>query len=129
MDDFEALIDKVVDCGFHLHRQVGPGLLESVYEAVFEKRLAEMGLFVERQKPIPVEIDGIAFGDAFRADLLIERRLLIELKSIDKLAPLHIKQTITYLRLLNFPKGLLINFGGETYGSNVKPIFNNFHRP
>lgn len=129
MDDFEALIDKVVDCGFHLHRQVGPGLLESVYEAVFEKRLTEMGLFVERQKPIPVEIDGIAFGDAFRADLLIERRLLIELKSVEKLTSLHVKQTITYLRLLNLPKGLLINFGGETYAQNIKPIFNNFHRP
>jgi GxxExxY protein len=123
--DSEELAARVIDCAYHLHRQVGPGLLETVYETVLAKRLIDSGLAVERQKPIPIMIDGIAFGDAFRADLLIENRLLIELKSTEKILPLHMKQVITYLRMMNQPLGLLINFGGETFKDNVKRVMNN----
>jgi GxxExxY protein len=123
--DIERLISTVVDCGYHLHRNVGPGLLESVYETVLAKRLSDLGLFVERQKPIAIEIDGIAFGDAFRADLLIEHRLLIEIKSVERLVPLHTKQLLTYLRLMNLPLGLIINFGGDLFKDNVKRVTNN----
>lgn len=124
--DIEVLASNVIDCAFHLHRQVGPGLLESVYETVLAKRLSDVGIQVERQKPIPIQIDGIAFGDAFRADLLIEGKLLIEIKSTEKISPLHVKQVITYLRMTNQPLGLLINFGGETFKDNIKRVMNNY---
>jgi GxxExxY protein len=128
LTDIERLISTVVDCGYHLHRNVGPGLLESVYETVLAKRLSDLGLLVERQKSIAIEIDGIAFGDAFRADLLIEQKLLIEIKSVERLVPLHTKQLLTYLRLMNLPLGLIINFGGDLFKDNVKRVTNNHAR-
>lgn len=121
----EELGKIVVDCGFHLHREVGPGLLETVYEAVLAKRLALRGLLVERQKQIPITIDGIEFGDGFRADLLVENKLLIEIKSVEKFALVHIKQVLTYLRLMNLPLGLLMNFSADSYQDGVKRVMNN----
>jgi GxxExxY protein len=114
VSDVEALATIAVDCGFHLHKDVGPGLFESVYEVVF----------AERQKPIAFSIDGIDFTDGFRVDLLIERQLIIELKSIETLAPVHTKQLITYLRLMNLPLGLLINFGAATFRDGIKRVSN-----
>ena len=125
MTDIEAIASRVIDCAYHLHRQIGPGLLESVYETVLAKRLADTGMNVERQKSIPIVIDGIAFGDAFRSDLLIEGRLLVEIKSTERISQLHVKQVITYLRMMNQPLGLLINFGGETIKENIKRVMNN----
>lgn len=125
MREIEEIATAVIDCGFHLHRDVGPGLLESVYVAVLAKRLMLLGFRVETQKAIPAEIDGIAFGDAFRADLMVNDCLILEIKSVEKLAPLHIKQLLTYLRLTHLPLGLLMNFGGERYGDNVKRVMNN----
>lgn len=126
--DIEELASIAVDCGFHLHKGLGPGLLESVYEAVMADQLTRKGLHVVRQAPIPIRYDGVALAEAFRADLLIEGRLLIELKSVERLSPLHGKQVLTYLRLLEMPLGLLINFGGETFKEGVKRVVNN-HRP
>ena len=126
--DIEELATIAVDCGFHLHKGLGPGLLESVYEAVMADQLTRRGLHVVRQAPIPVRYDGIQLSEGFRADLLIEGRLLVELKSVERLSPLHGKQVLTYLRLLQMPLGLLINFGGETFKEGVKRIVNN-HRP
>ena len=124
-NDIEKLASIAVDCGYHLHRDVGPGLLESVYEMVLANRLMQQGLSVQRQVPIAVEIDGIKFADGFRADILVENRLLIEIKSAEKLSNAHIKQTMTYLRFLNQPLGLLINFGGVTFREGIKRIMNN----
>ena len=124
MSDVEALASIVVDCGFHLHKDVGPGLFESVYEIVFAERLTKRGLLVERQKPIAFNIDGIDFVDGFRADLLIERTLIIELKSIEALAPIHTKQLLTYLRLMKLPLGLLNNFGAATFRDGIKRVSN-----
>ncbi len=126
--DREELASKVVDCAYHLYRDVGPALLESVYETVLAKRLCDIGLSVERQRPVAVEIDGIAFGDAFRLDLLVNRSLLVEIKSVERLSPLHIKQVLTYLRCMNLPLGLLINFGGDSYKEGVKRVMNNHRR-
>ena len=126
--DIEELASIAVDCGFHLHKGLGPGLLESVYEAVMADQLTRKGLHVVRQAPIPIRYDGVTLAEAFRADLLIEGRLLIELKSVERLSPLHGKQVLTYLRLLDMPLGLLINFGGETFKEGVKRVVNN-HRP
>ena len=123
--EIEQIAREAVDCGYKVHTGLGPGLLESVYEAVLAKLLAERGLFVERQKLIPIVFEGLQFEEGFRVDLLVEGKLLIELKSIENLAPVHSKQTLTYLRLLGLPLGLLMNFGAATFKEGIKRIVNN----
>jgi len=120
----EDIARVAVDCGFSLHKGLGPGLLESVYEAVLEQSLARRGLVVERQRPVPISFDGIAVDEGFRADLLVEGRLLIELKSVERIAPVHMKQVLTYLRLMNLPLGLLMNFGAATFREGIKRVAN-----
>lgn len=122
--DKEELSRIVVDSAYKIHVEVGPGLLESVYEAVLEKLLLERGLKVTRQQPIPIKVMGLSINEGFRADLIVEDSLLIELKSVEKLAPVHSKQVLTYLRLLNLPLGLLINFGAVTFKEGCKRIVN-----
>ncbi|HEY5723785.1 MAG TPA: GxxExxY protein [Allosphingosinicella sp.] len=113
-----------IDAGFHIHKDLGPGLLESVYETVLAASLERRGLLVERQKPIEIEYEGMVLGPGFRADLIVEGRLIIEVKSLDRLAPLHPKQLLTYLRLMKLPLGLLMNFGGDTFREGVKRVVN-----
>ncbi len=122
--DKEELSRIVVDCAYRMHVEIGPGLLESVYEAVLEKLLSEKGLTVKRQQPIPIEVMGLSINEGFRADLIVEDILLIELKSVEKLAPVHSKQVLTYLRLLKFPLGLLLNFGAATFKEGCRRILN-----
>lgn len=122
--DKEEIAAILVDCAFRLHRDLGPGLLETVYEVVLAKMLRDQGLEVERQKPIPIQYAGFTFEEGFRADLIIEGIVLVELKSVENLAPVHSKQTLTYLRLLNLPLGLLINFGSATFKEGCKRIVN-----
>jgi len=114
----------VVDTAFHLHRDLGPGLLESVYEAVLARMLEKQGVRVERQKTVTFDFDGIRFDEGLRVDLLVADCLIVELKSVENLAPVHAKQLLTYLRLLNLPLGLLINFGAATFKEGVKRIVN-----
>ena len=114
----------MVDCGYKLHLEAGPGLLESVYEVVLAKMLTEQGLEVKRQVPVPIRLAGLTFDEGFRADLLVENQLLIELKSVENLPPVHSKQVLTYLRLLKLPLGLLINFGAATFKEGCKRIVN-----
>jgi iron complex transport system substrate-binding protein len=120
----EEVSSVVVDTAFHLHRDLGPGLLESVYEAVLARMLERRGLRVERQKSVAFDFDGMYFDEGLRVDLLVEDCLLIELKSVERLAPVHGKQLLTYLRLLNLPVGLLINFGAATFKEGVKRVVN-----
>lgn len=127
--DLEELARVAVDCGFKLHEALGPGLLESVYEACLFQSLATRGLSVERQKVVPIRYEGVVLDEGFRVDLLIERRLLIELKSTESHAPVHAKQVITYLRLLDLPLGLLMNFGAATFKEGVRRIANNYYAP
>lgn len=122
----EEFATIAIDCGLAVHRELGPGLLESVYEAVLAHRLLRAGLEVERQKPIPITVDGLYLPDAFRADLLIEGELLIEIKAVELLSSLHLRQTLTYLRLTQKPFGLLMNFGGETFKQGLKRVVNNY---
>jgi iron complex transport system substrate-binding protein len=122
--DKEEIAAVLVDCAFHLYRDLGPGLLETVYEVVLAKMLRERGLVVERQKPIPIQYGGFTFEEGFRADLIIEGVVLAELKSLENLAPVHSKQLLTYLRLLNLPLGLLINFGAAAFKEACKRIVN-----
>lgn len=125
--NIEELSAIVVDCAYHLHLEAGPGLLETVYEVVLAKMLEARGLRVKHQMPIPIHLMGLSFEEGFRADLLIEDLLLIELKSVENLSPVHSKQVLTYLRLLNLPLGLLINFGAATFKEGCKRIVRN-HR-
>jgi GxxExxY protein len=120
----EALATTAVDCGFKVHDRLGPGLLESAYEMIFFEALKRQGLRVERQVPISIEVDDVRVVDAFRADLLVEGQLLIELKSVESIAPVHLKQVQTYLRLMELPLGLLMNFGAATFQSGCKRVIN-----
>ena len=124
MVELERIAKIAVDCGFKIHDRLGPGLLESVYEAILENSLIRRGLFVERQKPVPISFDGVLLNEGFKADILVEGRLLIELKSVERIAPVHAKLVLTYLRLLDLPLGLLMNFGSATFAEGVKRIAN-----
>jgi GxxExxY protein len=128
-DDLEAIARTVVDCGYRLHRDLGPGLLESVYEILFAEYLREAGLFVERQVPVPIVFKGIAVDNAFRADLIVAGKLLVELKSTERIAAVHGKQVLTYLRLMNLPLGLLITFGQELFKDGVRRVGNDYFAP
>lgn len=125
----ESLARVAVDCGYKLHSQLGPGLLESVYEACLAQSLRECGLRVERQKAVPIRFGGIALDEGFRLDLFVESQLVIELKSTETFQPVHAKQVLTYLRLMDLPLGLLMNFGAETFKQGVRRIANNYYRP
>ncbi|MEQ8742787.1 GxxExxY protein [Parasphingorhabdus sp.] len=128
MQSLEAIAKISVDCGFHLHRDIGPGLLESVYEILLSESLKEKGLSVERQKIIPITFKGRVLEGAFRADLVVENQILIELKSTERFAPVHAKQVITYLRLMDLPLGFLMNFGAATFKDGLKRLANNYFR-
>lgn len=121
----EELSAIAVDCGYKLHVNLGPGLLESVYEALLANALERCGLRVDRQKPIRIKYKGIVLQEGFRADLIVEDRLLIELKSTERHLPVHAKQVLTYLRLMDLPLGLLMNFGSPTFKEGCKRIVNN----
>ena len=122
--DAEELSAIVVDCAYRLHVEAGPGLLESVYEMVLAKMIEEQGVRVRRQVPVPIRLMGMIFEEGFRADIIVEDQLLVELKSVENIAPVHAKQVLTYLRLLKLPLGLLINFGAATFKEGVKRIAN-----
>lgn len=131
MDKFkraDELASTVIHCGLKLHTDIGPGLIESVYEKILADRLFRLGLKIDRQKPVTINIDGKTYPDALRYDLLVDDLLLIELKSIDKLGPIHVKQTLTYIRLMNLPLGLLLNFGSELFKQGIRRITNNHWR-
>ena len=123
-DELEALVRRVIDLGFGLHRDLGPGLLESAYELILFEKLRQQGIDVRRQVPICVNYDGIFIENAFKVDLLVEDRLVVELKSAERALPVHGKQVLTYLRLMNLPLGLLINFGQTLFKDGIKRITN-----
>ncbi len=125
----EELARIAVDCGFQIHRSIGPGLLESAYEMLFCAELKSRGLRYQCQLPIAVEHKGILIENAFRADVVIEDCLLIELKSTEAHAPVHAKQLLTYLRLMKLPLGLLINFGAASYKDGVRRMANDYYAP
>ena len=115
---------EIVDAAYKLHTGLGPGLLESVYETVLARDLQRRGLRVERQKSVAFDYDDLHFDDGLRVDLLVESRVVVEIKSVEKLLPVHPKQVLTYLRLLNLSVGLLINFGAPTLKEGLKRIVN-----
>lgn len=115
---------KIIDVAIQIHRSLGPGLLESVYQRILEYELRKAGLDVVREKPVSIEWDGIQFDEGFRADLIVAGKVIIELKSVEKVAPVHKKQLLTYLRLADMRLGLLINFGEELLKDGITRIVN-----
>ncbi|CAD7336386.1 hypothetical protein SPHS6_00989 [Sphingobium sp. S6] len=124
--EIDSISGDVLDIALRVHRELGPGLLESVYEMIMAAKLAAIGYQVERQRAIDIEYDGLKFEAAFRIDLLVGGRLLVEIKSTERLSPAHGKQLLTYLRLTRQPVGLLINFGGATLKEGVKRVVNDY---
>ena len=124
MTDVDLISGNVLDLAIRLHRDLGAGSLETVYETVLASQLACSGYHVERQKPVDIEYDGLSFKAAFRIDILIEGKLLVEIKSVDRLHAAHAKQLLTYLRLTKQPLGLLINFGGATLKEGFRRLVN-----
>ena len=124
MQELDDITGAIIDAAIRIHRRPGPGLLESVYEALLARELERRGLRVARQKAVTFEFDGIVFEEGFRADLLVEERVLVELKSLEKLAPVHKKQLLTHLRLTHLHVGLLINFGAETLKQGLHRVVN-----
>lgn len=115
---------QVVDVAFNIHQTFGPGLLESVYEAIMAYELKKRGLLVNRQQPIPVVHDDVRMGVGFRADLIVENKVVVEIKSIEAVSPVHKKQLLTYLRLTDKRLGLLINFNVELIKHGISRIVN-----
>ena len=122
--ELEEVARVVVDAAFRLHRDLGPGLLEGAYEVLLSRSLMKAGLKVERQKSITVEYDDMVLADAFRIDLLVDERLIVELKSIEAFTKVNSKQLLTYLRLTKQPLGLLINFGAASFSDGIKRVVN-----
>ena len=119
----------VVDACFHIHTNLGPGLLESVYERVLARELAKRGLHVMRQVVVPVKWDGEVFDDGFRADLIVNDLVILELKSVEQIAKVHKKQLLTYLRLTDKRLGLLINFGANLMKEGLFRVVNGLEEP
>ena len=115
---------SVLDAAFKVHTNLGPGLLESAYEAVLAYELKKRGVPVRRQGPIPIRYDELSFDEGFRADLLVGERVIVELKSVETLAPVHGKQVLTQLKLSGHRLGLLINFGEAHLKDGIKRIVN-----
>jgi len=115
---------QILDAAFVVHTSLGPGLLESVYEVVLAYELKKRGLTAERQKPMPILYDNIRFDEAFRSDLVVNGKVIVELKSVEALLPVHAKQLLTQLRLSDLKLGLLINFGAAHLKNEIKRVIN-----
>ena len=123
---YENQLSKIiVNTAYQIHSQLGPGLLESVYEEIMYYELRQQNLDVDRQKPIPVIWDDLKMQLGFRADLIVNNKVIIELKSVENIAPVHPKQVLTYLKLTNIKLGLLINFNESLIKNGITRIVNN----
>jgi GxxExxY protein len=115
---------EIVDAAYKIHTSLGPGLLESVYEMILSYELQKRGLHVERQIPVFVKYDGVHFEEGYRLDLLVESKVIVEVKSIEQIANIHKKQVLTYLRLTGKKLGLLINFNEEVIRTGITRVVN-----
>ena len=118
------LAEIVVDTSVHIHQKLGPGLLESVYEAVLAFELGHRGIIIERQVPVPLIWNGMLVEQSFRADIIVENKLILELKSVEKIIPVHKKQILTYLRITGLKLGLLLNFGADLMKNGIVRLVN-----
>jgi len=116
---YPEISKKIMNAAYKVHTALGPGLLENTYEAVLEYELKQSGLFVERQKKLPLIYETVELKDAYRLDLLVENKIIIELKSVEALHNVHFKQLLTYLKLSNRKVGYLINFNVERLKGHI----------
>jgi GxxExxY protein len=114
----------IVDTAISLHKELGPGLLESVYEVILAYELERSGLSVKRQVPVPIKYKGIKFDEGFRSDIVVENKVIIELKSVESISKAHKKQVLTYLRLTGYKLGYLLNFGEALMKDGISRIIN-----
>ena len=122
--DEDKLCTMILAAAFRVHSRLGPGLLESVYQRVLAYELTKGGLSVQVQKSIPIVYDELVFEEGYRADLIVENRVLLELKSVETLLPVHAKQVLTYIRLANLHLGYLLNFGEARLKTGIKRLIN-----
>jgi iron complex transport system substrate-binding protein len=122
--DIERIASIVIDTAFSIHCELGPGLLEHVYSAVLAQELESRGLRVERERVVPIVYRGVIVSEGFRLDLLVEERLIVELKSVECIHAVHLKQLLTYLRMMGLPLGLLINFGAPLLKEGLRRVVN-----
>jgi GxxExxY protein len=120
---------QIVDAAYQIHTQLGPGLLETVYEVTLAHELRGRGLRVGRQVPVPIEFDGLQFDEGFRMDLLVEEAVIVEIKSVEKNHPVHAKQLRTHLVLAKLQLGLVLNFGLERMKDGITRIVNGLPEP
>lgn len=121
---FNDLSGKVIGAAIEVHRNLGPGLLESVYQEALAAELALQGISVERESIVPVRYKGIVLKQGLRLDLLVQNALIVEVKAVEALLPIHTAQLLTYLRLVGKPLGLILNFNVETMRQGVKRVVN-----
>ena len=124
MPSLDDITGTIIDAALKIHRDLGPGLLESVYEVVLAHALARRGLQVERQKVVGIEYEGVVLDAGFRIDLLVQRLVIVEVKSLEKLAPVYTRQLNTYLRLTGLHVGLLLDFGAPTLRDGLRRVVN-----
>jgi GxxExxY protein len=118
----DVLIEKVLAAAIQVHRELGPGLLESIYELALIMELQQLNIDAKRQVEVPAKYRGRILGTGFRADIIVEDCLLLELKCVDEFSPIHTAQTITYLKLLQFKRGLILNFNKALLKHGIKRI-------
>lgn len=126
MQGLNDITAGIIEEAIYIHRYLGPGLLESVYEAILYDRLSKAGFVVDRQVEVPVIFDGINYQVGFRADLFVNDAVIVEIKSVETIKPVHLKQVLTYLKLTHLEVGLLINFNEEVLKNGLKRVVNNF---
>jgi GxxExxY protein len=120
----DGITGEIIDAAYRLHRNLGPGLLKSVYEVILAREFERRRLRATRQESVSFDYDGLHFRDCLRVDLLVESRVVVEIKSVERLLPVHPRQLLTYLRLMNLRVGLLINFGAPTLRESLQRIVN-----
>jgi len=120
--EINKITGAIVDAAYQIHEGMGPGLFESIYELVLADTLTGKGFSVQRQVPVPIRFGGKVYDEGFRADLIVEGKVIVEIKSLERLARVHKKQLLTYLKLSGLPVGLLINFGGELLKGNIERL-------
>ena len=122
----DRITQAIIGAAIEVHRALGPGLLESAYEACLAFELTQRGLKVEQQKPLPVVYKNVKLDCGYRLDLLVEEAVIVEIKSVDRLAPIHQAQLLSYLRLSGHSVGLLINFNVQVLKNGIRRVVNNF---
>ena len=122
----EAIIKIVLDEAFHVHRRIGPGMLESVYKTCLAYRLQKRGLLLETEKPVPVFFEEVKMNCGYRADILVEKQVIVETKSIEGIGPLQVAQVLTYLRFLGLRYGLILNFDVLLLKDGIRRVLNGY---